>query len=207
MRVVSALIACHECDLLQREVALPPGGAARCRRCGGVLYRRSKHDFDWTLAWLIAAAVCYGVANAFPLVELDVGGQRTFATLHGAARTLHDQGMTFVAALVVGTTILAPGLGLAAMLYLLLPLRFGRLAPGFLPLARLVQTVSPWGMLEVFMLGIVVALVKLAHVASVTPGIGIWAYAALMFAFTAAASSYDAHRIWTHVARLRSAIA
>lgn len=201
----AALVACHDCDLLQREVELTPGGVARCRRCGAELYRRSKHDVDYTLAWLIAAAACYLVANSFPLVALDVAGQQTSATLYGAARTLHEQGWTPVAVLVLGTTILAPGLGLAAMLYLLLTLRFGRLAPGFIPLARLVQTASPWGMLEVFMLGIIVALVKLAHVASVTPGIGIWAYAGLMFAFIAAASSYDSHRIWTRIDRLEAA--
>lgn len=201
-----ALIACHECDLLQREVELPPGGTARCRRCGARLYRRPKHDVDHTLAWLLAAAALFLIANAFPLVSLDIGGQQTSATLHGAARALHEQGMTIVAALVLGTTIVAPGLGIAAMLYLLLPLRFGRLAPGFVPLARLIQAASPWGMLEVFMLGIIVALVKLAHLAAVVPGVGLWAYAALMFAFIAAAGSYDAHRIWTRVAAAQAAL-
>jgi paraquat-inducible protein A len=192
------LVACPECDL-------PPGAAARCRRCGAPLYRRSRHDADHTLAWLVAAAVCFAVANAFPLVSLEVAGQQTSATLFDAARTLHRQGWTPVAALVIGTTIVAPGLGLAAMLYLLLPLRFGRLAPGFVPLARFVQAASPWGMLEVFMLGIVVALVKLANVASVSPGIGLWAYSALMFAFIAAAASYDGRRIWLHFDRLAAA--
>ena len=198
--MTAALIACHECDLLQREVELPPGGTARCRRCGARLYRRPKNSVDHTVAWLLAAAVLFLIANAFPLVSLDIGGQQTSATLHGAARALHDQGMTLVSALVFGTTIVAPGLGIAVMLYLLVPLRFGRLAPGFIPLARLVQTASPWGMLEVFMLGLIVALVKLAHLASVVPGVGLWAYAALMFAFIAAAGSYDSHRIWTRVA-------
>jgi paraquat-inducible protein A len=202
--MTAPLVACHECDLLQREVALAPGSAARCRRCRAELYRRPKRDVDYTLAWLVAAAACYAIANAFPLVTLDVQGQETTATLFGAARSLHEQGWTPVAALVLGTTIIAPGLGLAAMLWLVAPLRYGRLAPGFVPLARLVQTVSPWGMLEVFMLGIIVALVKLAHLASVTPGIGLWAYAALMVAFIAAASSYDSHRIWRRVGELEA---
>jgi paraquat-inducible protein A len=199
------LVACHECDLLQGRIELSPGAAAVCVRCGATLYRRSKHDLDHTLAWALAAAACFVIANAFPLVALEVAGQQTSATLAGAARSLHQQGWTPVAALVVGTTIVAPGLGLAAMLYLLLPMRFGRLAPGFVPLARLVQAVTPWGMLEVFMLGIIVALVKLAHVASISPGIGLWAYAALMFAFIAAAASYDGHRLWAQADRLKGA--
>lgn len=203
--VSATLIACHECDLLQREVELPPGGVARCRRCGATLYRRPKHGVDHTLAWLLAAAALFLIANAFPLVSLDIGGQQTSATLHGAARALHGQGMTVVAVLVLGTTIVAPGLGIAAMLYLLLPLWFGCSAPGSMLLARLVQSASPWGMLEVFMLGIIVALVKLAHLASVVPGVGLWAYAALMFAFIAAARSYDSHRIWTRLTSIEGA--
>jgi paraquat-inducible protein A len=199
------LIACHECDLLQREGDLAPGAAARCRRCSATLYRRARHRVDHTLAWVLTASVLFVIANAYPLVGLELGGQHTSATLPGAARALHEQGRTVVAALVLGTTVVAPGIALAAMLYLLVPLSLGRLAPGFVPLARLVQTVSPWGMFEVFMLGIVVALVKLAHVATVTPGVGLWAYAGLMFAFIAAAASYDSHRLWTRVATLEAA--
>jgi paraquat-inducible protein A len=52
-----ALIACHECDLLQREVALVPGGVARCARCGATLYSRPTHDLDYPLAWALAAAI------------------------------------------------------------------------------------------------------------------------------------------------------
>ena len=83
------------------------------------------------------------------------------------------------------------------MLYLLAPLRLGRIAPGFALLLRVVDHASPWGMIEVFMLGIVVSLVKLAHLASVIPGIGLWGFAALMLVSIAAAASYDAHDLWT----------
>jgi len=197
------LIACHECDLLQREVVLSPGGAARCACCGATLYRRPKHEIDHTLAWTLAAAVLFVVANLFPVVTLDISGQRTSATLWGAVRTLHDQDMSAVAALVLGTASLAPGAGIAGMLYLLAPLRLGRIAPGFALLLRVVDHASPWGMIEVFMLGIVVSLVKLAHLASVIPGIGLWGFAALMLVSIAAAASYDAHDLWTRYDALR----
>lgn len=196
-------IACHECDLLQREVALAPGGAARCARCGATLYRRPKHEIDHTLAWTLAAAVLFVVANSFPVVTLDISGQRTSATLWGAVRTLHDQDMSAVAALVLGTAIVAPGAAIAGMLYVLAPLRLGRIAPGFALLLRIVDHASPWGMIEVFMLGIIVSLVKLAHLASVIPGVGLWGFAALMLVSIAAAASYDPHDLWTRYDALR----
>jgi|SRR5262245_6683224 len=52
----ASLIACHECDLLQREVPLAPGGAARCPRCGAVLYRNTPDGLDRTLAYTLGAA-------------------------------------------------------------------------------------------------------------------------------------------------------
>jgi paraquat-inducible protein A len=191
-----ALIACHECDVLQRRVALPPGGAARCRRCGALLYKRARGGLDESVAWAIAAAALLVIANAFPIVSLEVQGLETQATLLGAARALHDQGMTAVAALVLATLVVAPVLGLGALLYLLTPLHFGRVAPGFAPLFRLMQAAGPWQMFEVFMLGILVSVVKLSHLASVVPGIGLWAFLALMFASVAATSSYDPQSVW-----------
>jgi paraquat-inducible protein A len=195
----SALIACHECDLLQREIPLPLGAAARCRRCGMVLYRNLPDSLDRTLALTLAAAVLYIVANAFPIVGLDAQGNRTSTTLFGAVRTLYEQDMTSVAALVFATTIVVPAVELGAMLYMLLPLKLGRVPRGLPDMFRLLQTIRPWGMVEVFLLGTLVSLAKLAHLASLVPGIALWSFAVLMVLLAAAASSFDPHGFWTRV--------
>jgi len=195
----SSLIACHECDLLQREVVLPPGGAARCRRCDMVLYRNFPDGLDRTLALTLAAAVLYLVANAFPIVGLDAQGHRTSTTLFGSVRTLHEQDMTSVAALVFFTTIFVPVVQLGAMLYMLFPLKLGRVPPGLPHVFRLLQTVRPWGMVEVFLLGTLVSLAKLAHLASLVPGIALWSFGAVMVLLAAAASSFDPHSFWARV--------
>jgi paraquat-inducible protein A len=196
---MASFIACHECDLLQREIALPLGGSALCRRCGGVLYRSIPDGFDRTLAYMLAAAVLFVVANAFPIVALEAQGTRISTTLFGSVRTLHDQDMTSVAALVFVTTILMPALEIGAMLYMLLPLKLGRVPKELPVMFRLVQTVRPWGMVEVFMLGTLVSLAKLAHIAHVVPGVAIWSFAALMFLLAAAAASFDSHDLWARV--------
>lgn len=200
---MSSLIACHECDLLQREVTLPPGGTATCPRCGGVLYRSIPGGFDRTLAYMLTAAVLFIVANAFPIVGLEAQGTLISTTLFGTVRTLHDQDMTSVAALVFVTTFLMPALQIGAMLYMLLPLKLGRVPRELPAMFRLVRTVQPWGMVEVFMLGTLVSLAKLAHIAHLVPGVAIWSFGALMILLAAAAASFDTHDLWARVDALR----
>lgn len=197
------LIACHECDALQRTVSLEPGRSARCVRCAAVLYRRPKGGLDDTFAWTVSAAALLIIANAFPVVSLEVQGQETHATLLAATRALHGQGMTAVAALVLATLIVAPALELGALLYLMAPLRIGRVAAGFGPVFRLVHALRTWQMFEVFMLGIFVSVVKLSDLASVVPGIGLWAFFGLMFTSVAAAASYDEKSVWDRVEAIR----
>jgi paraquat-inducible protein A len=197
------LLACHECDLLQREIALAPGGTARCPRCGAVLYRNTPDGLDRTLAYALAAAALFVVANAFPIVGLEAQGFRSSTTLLGTVQALHKDEMTSVAALVFVTTILMPALNIGALLYMLLPLKLGRVPLGLPAVFRLVDAVRPWGMVEVFMLGTLVSLTKLAHLAHVEPGIALWSFGVLMFLVAAAAASFDAHALWARVEAAR----
>jgi paraquat-inducible protein A len=197
------LIACHDCDLLQRGTPLAAGGTARCPRCGAVLYRNTPDSLDRTLAYTLGAAVLFVVANAFPIVGLDAQGNRSSTTLFGTVRALHDDGMTSVAGLVFVTTILMPALNIGALLYMLLPLKLGRVPHGLPAVFRLVDAVRPWGMVEVFMLGTLIALTKLAALASVVPGIALWSFGALMFLVAAAAASFDSHALWARVEAAR----
>lgn len=197
------LLACHECDLLQRETFIPVEGKACCRRCGALLYRRTRDSLDRTLALTLGAAILMIVANVFPIVALDAQGNHTSTTLFGSVRTLYDDEMRSVAALVFFTTILLPALDIGAMLYMLLPLKLGWVPTGLPAMFRLIQTVRPWGMVEVFMLGTLVSLAKLGHLAHVTPGIALWSFGALMFLVAAAAASFDAHELWSRVEATR----
>lgn len=196
------IIACRECDLLQREVVLPPGGAARCRRCGALLYRSILNGPDRTVAFLLAAAIVYLIANIYPIVGLEAQGMRTTTTLLGAAKALQNQGLTIVAGMVFITAIVAPVLEMGALLYLLLPLRLGIVPPGFNAILRTAHEVKHWNMVEVFMLGVLVALVKLAKIASVTPALSLWMFAGLTLLLAAAWASFDPHDILVRADRI-----
>ena len=188
--------ACHDCDALQHAVPLQSGGVARCWRCAAVLYRRSRHGLETTLALTLAAAVLFVMANVFPIVSLELQGQRTATSLWGAVQSLWDQDVPLLALLVFATTMLLPALDLASMLWLLLPLALGHQPLAGALVLRALLVVKPWGMVEVFMLGVLVALVKLAHLASVVPGVALWSFGALILVFAAAAASFDAEQTW-----------
>jgi paraquat-inducible protein A len=190
------LIACHECDLLQREVPLPRGGVAHCRRCGATLYRSHPESLERTLALTVGAVVLFVIANAFPIIGLQLQGQVIQTTLFHTVRTLYDEDMKSVAALVFVTAILMPALQLLALTYLLLPLRLGHLPPYFASVFRVLQAARPWAMVEVFMLGVLVSMVKLAHLAGLVTGLALWSFAALMLVMAAIAATFDARALW-----------
>jgi paraquat-inducible protein A len=197
------LIACHECDLLQREAALPQGGVARCGRCGAELYRSHPHSLERTLALTASAIVLFVIANSFPIVGLQLDGQVIQTTLFNTVRTLWDEDMKSVAALVFVTTIAMPALQLSAIAYLVLPLRLGRVPAHFGRVFRVLQTVRPWGMVEVFMLGVLVSLVKLAHLAGVVAGVALWSFAALMLVMAGISAVFDVRGLWARASALR----
>lgn len=198
----AALVACHECDLLQQEAILRPKGVALCRRCGAHLYRDTPNSLDRALACILASIVLFCLANAFPLISLELQGGRTTTSLLGAVMTLYRQEIWPVALLVFITTLLVPAIELITMLYLLLPLRLGIRPAGLSAVFRFVEYARPWGMVEVFMLGVLVSVVKLANFATVEPGVALWSFAGLMLLMSATAHAFNPRDFWARVAQV-----
>lgn len=193
------MIACHECDLLQREVELEPGGSARCLRCGALLYRNTPHSLDNSLAFTIASLIFFLLANGYPILDIELRGNHSAITLYGATVSLWNQGMPFIATVVFITALVVPACELCLMLVVLVPIRLGYNTTGIPQLLRFIQAIKPWGMLEVFMLGILVSLVKLTGNFRVIPGIALWSYAILTFMLAAMSSSFNIRDVWQRV--------
>ncbi len=193
---MKAFIACHECDLIHRINPLPAKSAAVCTRCGAVLYKHKPNSLDRTLAFAISGLILFILANSFPFLGLKIGAQIRETTLITGIHELYVQGMQIIAILVLVTTVLVPFTQMMCLLYILLPLKFGRL-PKRLPwVLRFLQGIQPWGMMEVFMVGILVSVVKLAKMAKIIPGISLYSFLMLIFVLTAMTVSLDSHRIW-----------
>jgi len=174
---------------------LNAGCAAHCTRCGAELFRSRPFHIDTVLALTLGSLVVFVMANAFPIVTLEMKGVRNGSTLFGAIVTLYREGMPIVSGLVLATTILFPLTELMMLLYLLVPLRQGRLPAQLHLFTRVIQTLRPWGMIEVFLLGVLVSLVKLSSTASILPGVALWAFAALTV-LLAAILMFDPRHLW-----------
>jgi paraquat-inducible protein A len=196
------LLACPECDLLQSDSAMPRPRKALCARCGAILYQRHDHGLERTAALTVAAAVLFALANTFPIVSLELQGDRTDATLFGAVSVLWSQNMQLVALLVAFTAVAMPLLEIAALAWLLFPLHYGRRTPYFGGVYAALQLAQRWGMVEVFVLGAIVSYVKLDHLAEVQAGIALWAFVALMLVMATIESNFDPRDLWARASAL-----
>jgi paraquat-inducible protein A len=152
---------------------------AFCRRCNAALARYFGANVESGLALVCAAAIFFAIANLTPILSIDLGGMQTKANIWFAVLSL-EQGWISVAALGLAfTTFLVPAVQIALLFWVLLYARIGRRAPGFAPIMRLLHRLRPWSMTEVFLLGALVAIVKLANWVPIAAGAGIWAIAAL----------------------------
>ena len=152
------------------------------------------------LALGITALVLFVLSNVFPLLEFGLQGHRDTTYLLAGIRELFAQDRPLLASVVLTTTVLAPALHIGLLVYLYLPLALGRRPPAFVASLRLVQAVLPWSMLEIFLLGMLVAGVKLAEQATITAGPGAWSLGALVIVLAAAATQVHPHRLWDRVA-------
>ena len=108
------LMACHECDLLNRIVGLPEGGTSICSRCGAVLVSHKRNSLDRSLALTLTGLILFAMANAYPLLAIKSGSLYKAATLMGSVEVLYAAVMWHVGLLVFLTAILFPFLDLVS---------------------------------------------------------------------------------------------
>ena len=195
----AALIACPHCDLLQRLPALAPGASARCPRCDLELWRHRKDSLNRTLALTCAAVVLYLIANSFPMLGLTAVGHEASTTVLGGAQQLWKDGREIVAGLVLFTAVIAPGLQIALVLAIVLGAHRERVPKWVGTLLRHHPATRTWSMVEVMLLGVLVALIKIAELATVIPGIALFALGGLVFLFAAIQASFDPRDVWDRI--------
>ncbi|WP_427183424.1 PqiA/YebS family transporter subunit [Bordetella bronchialis] len=184
MAPASPLISCEHCGSVYRRQELGPGEQASCDRCGTVLWRYSGiHPPGW-LALALAALIVFGIANAYPVAIMRVQGMVREASLPDAIAITWQQGHEVVAIMTGLAGFVLPLLQLLLLLAVLYPLAVGVRPPAFALTTRLLGLLEPWSMVPVFVLGVLVAVVKLAGMASVSPGVGLAGFAALTVLLT-----------------------
>jgi len=193
------LIACPECDLIHQRVEVPPGGGARCTRCGAPLYRPKRDSINRTLALTVTGIILFLVANTNPFLGFKIGAQVRETILATGIYQLYQQDMAIIATLVLLTVVIVPAIHLFSLLYILAPLQMNLVPRRLTWVFRIYLFLKPWGMMEIFMLGILVSVVKLGKMATIIPGLALFAFMALIFVLAAMAVTLDEHLIWRNI--------
>jgi paraquat-inducible protein A len=188
--------ACHFCDTLHEALALPEGTAARCRCCGVVLYQNRPASLVRATAFSITSLILMALMHWFPFLVMDAASVRTTLNLSSASHALYQQGNPILAVMLALFTMVTPICLAGGLIYVCGPLLYGRVLPGGLVVARWLSRMEPWNMIEVFLLGVLVSLLKLGKVADVHFGLGFWAFGLLMICMAAAVAGIDRDELW-----------
>jgi paraquat-inducible protein A len=196
--------ACHFCDTLHEASPVNEGNAARCVRCGGLLYQNRPASLVRATAFSVSALILMVLVHVFPFLTMDAASMRRNLTLIGAASALIEEEAPILGVSILLFTVVTPLLLAGGMMYVCAPLMIGRAAPGACGVAKWMYRSEPWNMVEVFLLGVLVSLMKLAKVADVHFGIGFWAFAGVMLCMAAAVAGIDREELWDRLEVARS---
>lgn len=190
------LIACHECDLLLRKPAPEQGERVECPRCGYELYSHRHQVVRRSMALVIAALLLYVPANFLPIMRLNLLGQASEDTVWSGVLGLYNSGMQGIAVVVFLCSMAVPLLKLLCQFVVLLSIRLDIGRSYGLLFYRVYHHLRDWGMLEVYLMGILVALVKLADLADVSLGLGLVCFIALLLVQVWLEVTMSPHQIW-----------
>jgi len=200
MAPTQGVVACDTCGLVQRIDALRPGQVAECARCDSFLMAtRDEGRLHLTAALALAALVLYVPANLYPILHMSAYGAYSQSTVWDGTVSLLEHREWFVGIVVLVASIVVPLLKIGGLLFLVLAakLRLGRRLRSQTRLYKVIDIIGPWAMLDVFLLAILVALVKLNDLATVVPGPGLAPFAAMVVLTMLASAAFDPKLIWS----------
>ena len=189
-------VRCTDCDLAQRLPPRPPGHRLVCARCGKLLRARAAPPLEVPLCLALAGLWMWLIANVTPFLSLRYRGASTTSYLAGGVEALWAQGFYLLSSLVFFTGVLAPLLELACISVLLILFRRGMRSRGVKRGLRFLTVLGPWTMPGIFLVGVLVAGVKMAQMASMLPGAGFVALVALVVLWTSVHATLDLDALW-----------
>ncbi|MEH6637398.1 MAG: paraquat-inducible protein A [Halioglobus sp.] len=198
-------MACHGCDLLVNVALLKHGESASCPRCGHFLTKKRDDANARVLAYTVAGLILLILANSFSFLSFAASGLESVITLRQTPGAVWDYGMPVVAIMVAAFIIIIPAVILVLLLLLCIPLERGTYRPWLTSVAKWIFLAQNWAMVEVFIIGVIVSLVKIAAMATVVLGISFWAYAGFSICFTLAVASLDRYQCWERIEQLGAA--
>ena len=203
-------IICAECDLLVVVGDLPDGHKATCPRCGSVFTRCFRNSLDRMLIFAVTALVCLLFSNLFGYVNLVIQGQEREISLFQTVQVLFELKEWSLSAFMLVVIIGLPAFFVSLVSWLAIAIKLQRVSPQTINLMRFIGYFRFWNMAEIFFLGILISMVKVASLARVEVGLSFWAYAAFNVFFIAAMLHYDKFQLAQaikHIVRSKQALA
>jgi paraquat-inducible protein A len=196
----ASVIACLDCDLLQRIPGVENGASVRCPRCDKELWRHKPDSLNRTFALTVAALVLYIIANTVPMLGLHAAGREAYTTVIGGAHQLWLDGQQIVSVLVLFAAVISPALQIGFLLLIVLGCQRER-PPSWAGLfLRHLHFTRTWSMIEVMLLGVLVSLTKIAEYATVVLGTALFALFALVVLLAAIETIFDPREVWQRIA-------
>ncbi len=190
-------VSCPDCDLIVELPALRDGQRAFCPRCNHLLTHRAHRALERSAAFAMAALIFLLLANLYPFLSFEASGREQVMTLLQSAQELYKTGSQVLSFFVLAFIIIFPGLILISQLLVLIPIVLKkRPVIGCRLWARFIFTLGPWSMAEVFILGVLASLTKIASMATIVLGLSFWAYVAFALCFLIAVTRLDRYQFW-----------
>lgn len=197
------LEACAECDLLLNPKQVAVGDICQCPRCGYRIQQPRRQTIERTFAYSVAGLALLVPANLLPILGIKVMGNIRDGNLWSGVTSLFNEGMWGIAILVFLASMVFPALKVIFSLLVSAHLYFNKPGPYLAAWMRYLHHLEEWAMLEVYTLGIIVACVKLADVADLRFGYGLYAFIALLIINSLMSTSLDQHLFWRNIRQLR----
>ncbi len=197
MSDVDELVACPQCDALHYDRLIAEGETARCKRCRTRLMAPRTGAYNRIIALALTNIILMVAALFFPFLSISASGLGNTISLVDATRSFLAPGLWPFTLLTAAFIIAIPLARFAAIIYTLWPLMHG--APPYRHARhafRMAAYLEPWSMVEIFVLGVAVALIKFADLAQIEFGAGFWALSALVMITLLQDNFMSRHTVW-----------
>ncbi len=190
------LLECHDCGTIQRLPAMPANARAACPRCDAHLRHTRSDPFTPPLALNFTALLLFGIGAFWTLLSVSTAGQSRDADLLSGPEQLRSFGLWELSVVVLITTFVAPLARILCMIAVLVGLRLPHRPPGIRMVFAWIEHLRPWSMVEIFLLGLFVAYVRLSGIAHIDLGPALLALGTLTVTMLAADIMLDEHAVW-----------
>ncbi len=194
---VDDLLVCRNCDAVWLRPQLKVGERARCSRCHSVILTNKVRASDRTLALMVASLILFLIAVSFPFMAMERSGLSNQISVIDAVLALWSNDMPLLGAASALFVLVFPLIRMLLLIHVFGALRLRRrLGPLAARSLRLAQDLDPWAMVEIFMIGVIVSLVKVGDLARISVGPAFWALTALIVVLTMTTAMWCRDTAW-----------